>query len=134
MPAQPVSDRRYPSGHDNPGVEALIFILEDWTVALEQGGAIHRLPDPAYVRPSGKAPWTEEELDTIVRNIDAEIGREVTTTPGTSVGAQAGPELHRLAYPQRRALAQQLEQTIEAHRESLREYFPASAPWRAPDA
>jgi hypothetical protein len=60
--------------------------------------------------------WTEEELDKLVQDIDAEIDIEVTRTPGTSVGADAGPGFYRLQLPQRLALAQQLELLMEKQR------------------
>lgn len=109
----------YPSGHENPGVAAVIFLLHDWLQAMENGSADLRLPDPNYVRPSAKAMWTEQGLDTLIRDIDAEIDQEVTRLPGTSVGAKAGPGFHRLAFPQRFALAQQLETLLERHQDSL---------------
>jgi len=63
----------YPSGHSNPGVAAIIFLLDDWLNAMESGTAELRLPDPEYRRAGGRPLWTEEELDTIIRDIDAEI-------------------------------------------------------------
>lgn len=93
----------YPSGHENPGVAAVIFYLEEWLVAMENGVAHLRQPDPAYPR-----QYTEEELDTLVRDIDAEIDQEVVRAPGNAVGAKAGPKYVRLALPQRLAMAQGL--------------------------
>lgn len=109
----------YPSGHENPGVAAMIFLLDDWLQAIENGTAHLRMPDLNYARPSGRPVWTEEELDTLIRDIDAEIDQEVTRAPGTSVGAKAGPGFYRLALPQRLALAQHLETTLEQHQETL---------------
>lgn len=109
----------YPSGHTNPGVAAVMFLLDDWALAMDAGTAHLRRPDPDYVRPEGKEPWTEDELDRMMRAIDAEIDQEVNRAPGTSVGAKAGPEFHRLAVPQRLALAQQLADTIAQHRDAL---------------
>ena len=106
---------RYPSGHQNPGVAAVIFLLDDWLNAMEAGTANLRLPDVNYVRGNGQAPWSEEELDRLMRDIDAEVDQEVARLPGTSVGAQAGPGFSRLAVPQRLALAQQLEAVLEKH-------------------
>ena len=109
----------YPSGHKDPNVAALIFLLDDWLAAMESGTASMRFPDPNYVRPNGKALWTEEELDKIILDIDAEIDIEVNRTPGTSVGADAGPGFHRLEMPQRLALVQQLETMLEEQEASV---------------
>lgn len=114
----------YPSGHENAGVAAVILLLEEWVYALDNGTVNFWMPDPAYVRPHGQELWTEDQLDTLIRNIDAEIDQEVTRQPGTSVGAKAGPGFHRLALVQRLALAQALELTIGVHREALAPYFP----------
>ncbi len=107
----------YPSGHSNPGVAAIIFLLDDWLNAMESGTAELRLPDPEYRRAGGRPLWTEEELDTIIRDIDAEIDQEVSRAPGTSVGAKAGPGFSRLALPQRLALVQQLETLLEGYQD-----------------
>ena len=90
----------------NPGVAAVILLLDGWLQAMESGTAHLRLPDPSYIRADGKPLWTVEQLDTLIRDLDAEIDQEVTRLPGTSVGAQAGPGFWRLALPQRLALAQ----------------------------
>lgn len=117
----------YPSGHDNPGVAAVILLLNEWVYAMDNGTVEFWVPHSAYVRPNGKKPWTEDQLDTLIRDIDAEIDQEVIRLPGTSVGAQAGPGFHRLALPQQLALAQALEQTIKAHREALMPLSPSQA-------
>ena len=109
----------YPSGHKDPHIAAIIFLLDDWLNAMESGTVELRLPDPSYTRPDGKAIWTEEELDKLVQDIDAEIEIEVTRTPGTSVGADAGPGFCRLEVPQRLALAQQLELLMEKQKAAL---------------
>ena len=106
----------------------MVFLLDDWLNAIDTGMAHLRLPDPNYVRPRGKAPWTTQELDTLIRNIDAEIDQEVTRAPGTSVGAKAGPCFHRLDLPQRLALAQHLEQMLEQYGDSLDRLEPLRIP------
>lgn len=113
----------YPSGHKNPGVAAIIFLLDDWLNALEEGVAGFHLPDPNHQRPDGRPPWTEEELDDLIRDLDYEVDREVSRAPGTSVGARAGPAFCRLAVPQRLALAQQLEQLLEGHAAEFQEVW-----------
>lgn len=109
----------YASGHENPGVAAAIYLLDDWLNAIEDGTVHFRMPDLNYVRPGGKPWWTEEELDTLIRDIDVEVDQEVARAPGTSVGAKAGPGYRRLALPQRLALAQQLESLLERHKDSF---------------
>lgn len=104
----------YPSGHDNQGVAAVILCLEEWLLALEDGTAIHRLPELEYPK-----TWTEEQLAELMRSIDKEIDQEVARTPGTTVGAKAGPEFVRLEPLQRLALAQQLHQLCEQYKDVL---------------
>jgi len=125
MPAVDVG-KAYPSGHNNPGVEAVMFCLERWLLALEDGSHVHRLPDFSYQRSRGRAQWTEEELDRLVRDIDAEIDQEVPRLPGTQakVRAKAGSGFHRLAVPQRLALAQELDRLIAEHADDLKDYAP----------
>lgn len=119
MPEVKIPGQMYASGHTNDGVEAMIFLLDDWFAALEAGTAHLRMPDPSYQRPRGQALWTEEDLDTLVRDIDAEIDQEVNRAPGTFAGAKAGPDFKRLATPQRLALAQQLEVLMEEHQHAI---------------
>lgn len=109
----------YPTGHDDPLVEAVINLLEDWFQAMESGTITLRLPasPETYHRPSDKPWWTEEALDLLITDIDAEIDMEVNRAPGTQplVKAQAGSGFSRLLPPQRLALAQQLEQVLLAY-------------------
>ena len=118
----------YPPGHENPGVAAIILLLDGWLQAMDSGTAHLRLPDPSYVRPDGKPMWTVDQLDTLIRDLDAEIDQEVTRLPGTSVGAQAGPGFSRLALPQRLALAQHLDAALEQHEETLKGFEPNPSP------
>ena len=104
----------YDRSHPNPGVAAVTFLMDDWLHALEGGSYIYRLPDPNYSR-----QWTDDELDLLMKSMDAEIDQEVARTPGTSVGAKAGPGYVRLPVPQRRAFAQQLHDCCLRHRDSL---------------
>ena len=119
-----MSQSMYPSGHTNSGVADMMFLLDDWLDALEDGSINLRLPDPFYIRPNGKENWTEDDLDRIVKAIDAEIDMEVPRAPGTSVGAKAGTDFYRMTYEQRLAFAQALETFIESNREILYDYFP----------
>lgn len=103
----------YPTGHFNPGVAAVIALLDDWLSAIESGRAHLRQPDLSYARPNGKPLWTPEQLENLISNLDNEFGREVTGPPGTRVGAKAGPGFLRLEFPQRLCLAQQLEELMK---------------------
>lgn len=125
MPAVPVPGWTYPSNHDNEGVGAIFACLERWFDMMQRGEAHLWQPDPIYVRRGGKPIWTEQELDDLVKDIDAEIQQEVNRVPGTQMQATDNSGFWRLAVPQRLALAQQLEQVIEAHREELKLYQPA---------
>lgn len=99
----------YPSGHENPGVAAIILLLDDWHLAQEDGTVINRMPDPSYVRPNGQELWSEEKLDALMNSIDKRIAEEVTRLPGTSEGATATTDFISLPFVQKLALAQQLE-------------------------
>lgn len=109
MPETKIPGRMYPSGHANDGVHAVMALLQDWFEALEQHTAHYRSPDPEYVRSEGKHPFTEAELEHLVKEIDREIDSEVNRAPGTSTHSKAGSGFQRLALPQRLALAQQLD-------------------------
>lgn len=115
MPEMRIAGRMYPSGHTNPGVHALTMLLEDWFQAMDDGRALLRQPDPGYQRSRGRPQWTEEELDRLVRDIDAEIDQEVNRAPGTSTGSKLGAGFTRLPLPQRLALAQQLDALLQEH-------------------
>ena len=106
----------YPSGHANDGVHAIIFVLEDWFQAIENGSVQYRFPAHKYVK-----QWTEAQLEAFMSAIDQEIDMEVNRAPGTQtrVMAQAGSGFLRLAVPQRLALAQTLDMTIKEHAEAL---------------
>jgi hypothetical protein len=101
----------YPSGHSDPIVRDVIAILEDWCVAMEEGTHIYRFPDDDY-----KKKWTEEKLDKIIDAIDEEMDKEIKTTPGVSVSADAGPDFKRLDYDQKLALVQDLDRELDKDR------------------
>ena len=112
MPEIRIPGQMYPSGHTNDGVDAVMALLQDWFEAMEDGTTVLRFPDHSYRRPRDRSTWSEEELDALVKNLDAEIDQEVTRAPGTSTGSKAGPGFQRLGVPQRLAMAQQLEALI----------------------
>ncbi len=119
MPEIKIAGRMYPSGHANEGVHAVMMLLEDWFLAMEDGTAMFRQPDPNYERSGGRPTWTEEELDKLMRDIDAEIDQEVGRAPGTSTGSKLGSGFTRLQLPQRLALAQQLDALVAQHSKVL---------------
>lgn len=109
MPETRIPGRTYPSGHADPQVHAIMALLEDWFTAMEDGTAHYRQPDFEYRRSEGKPQWSEDDVDRLVKAIDAEIDQEVLRLPGTTTHSTAGPGFHRLEFPQRLALAQQLD-------------------------
>lgn len=115
MPETRIPGQQYPSGHANDGVHAITACLQDWFLALEDGTAGYRLPDPDYQRSRDRPPWTEDELDRLVRDIDAEIDQEVTRAPGIGTHSTMGPGFQRLEPAQRLALAQGLDALLVVH-------------------
>lgn len=115
MPADAPRSPMYPLSHWHAGVAALVACLEGWFIAMENEEAHLRLPDEHYQRSRGRPSWTEAELETLVLDLDAEHDQEVPRAPGTSTGSKAGPGFHRLALPQRLALAQQLDAIVSGY-------------------
>ncbi len=108
MSATKIDGRMYPSGHDNDGVHAVMACLQDWFQAMEENRSHLYQPDPDFYK-----TWDEEQLNTLVMEIDKDIDQEVTRSPGTSTKSTAGPGFSRLAVPQRLALAQQLHSIVK---------------------
>ena len=104
----------YFSGHENPGVAAIVLLLDGWLRALNDGTVGLRLPgddiDPL---------WTEEYLAAMVADIDRTVDRELPRDFSRKAGVTKGPEFKRLAYPQQIALAQQLRDVVEQYRTEL---------------
>lgn len=98
-------------GADAPEEETrhIIDVLQDWFLALEQGTAPARLPDPAY-RWRRRRPAVEE-IDSLLAEIDQYIEREWRNW-GKARGFEAPAELSRLAPPARLALMQDLDQVL----------------------
>ena len=93
-------------------VEAVFGILEDWFSAVEDGTAHHRLPDPGFVPPPGRPAITEDLVEGLVAELDRELDMDAFGVQGRKYEADASCEFHRLAYPQRVALVQQLMATL----------------------
>ena len=102
----------YASGHPDKNVETIIFILDGWVKAMDDGSVAQRYPSSSYKRKSGKPEWTEGELDLIMRSLDYEIDQEVARAPGTSTGSKMGPGFVRLDYNRRLAMVQELDEAI----------------------
>ena len=117
----PANEKSWPyaTSHHDPQTAAVCAVLEDWFWAMEDGLADLRLPDPAYVRPGGKPPWTGEDVDRIIAAIDEEYGKEFATSGAWAriAGCNAGPGFERLAPAQRLALVQQLATALAAPRQ-----------------
>lgn len=106
----------YEPGHSDPKVCAYIDVLEDFFRALEQGTAHLRLPDPSYVRRTGKPSWTPEELEGLVSALDTSTSRELSwASKNKDMQCNAGPGFSRLELPQRLALAQRLDLVLAEH-------------------
>ena len=89
-------------------IDAVFAILEGWFQDIEDGTAHHRLPDPAFVPLPGRPAVTETLVEEFTRELDREIDTDAFGAQGRKYGADASSEFHRLAYPQRLALVQQL--------------------------
>lgn len=109
----PGYDSPYPPGHDDPKVESVIALLDDWLNAIEDGTAHFCLPDPNHQRRNGKPPWTDAELETAVLAIDAKVDRELSwARVNKLMMCTAGPGFARLPVEQRRAMCQQLDAVL----------------------
>ena len=89
-------------------IDAAFAILEDWFQAMENGTAPHRLPDPTFVPPPGRPAVTEALMEEFIKELDREMDTDAFGIQGRKYGADASCEFHRLAYPKRVALVQQL--------------------------
>ena len=114
-------------------VRDVFAILEDWFQAVEDGTAEHRLPDPTFTSPSGRPAITETLVEEFISHLDREMDTDAFGVQGKKYEADASCEFHRLAYPQRVALIQELmgvlltEQEGSQRAESLRPQIPSSA-------
>ncbi len=120
--------RMYPSSHKNKKVAAVVAVLEDWFVAMENGSAQYRLPDPFYI---SERPWDSERINALIDVIDDYLESQIFgnkhidgTRPGNgwaginstnvnSPKATASSDFSRLDLDQRLALAQQLEEALK---------------------
>lgn len=94
--------------------ERTIAILQDWFQALENGTAEYRNPDPRFVRPNDKPPYTDEEVDRVIAALDEEIDGEIQRNKShwAAKGIQIGSAFARLAPLQRRALVEDLARVV----------------------
>ena len=107
-----------------PCQRAVIELLDDWFEALEDGSAGQRLPRPDYPK-----SWTDAQLDQLVAMvIDDYVERQrswATQKHGIAYRAHCG--FDRLAPPQRLALAQDLQDVMDAHGQVTGEPAPPPA-------
>lgn len=90
-------------------------VLQDWFDALQNGSAHYRLPDANYQRPQGKPPWTDEDLDRLMKEIDNYVWEQRSWAEHQHHATyDAGPAYARLRPPQRLAFAQDLERALNA--------------------
>lgn len=89
-------------------IDSLFTVLEDWFQAIEDGTVHHRLPDPTFELRPGRPPITEALVDEFIKELDREIDTDAFGSQGRKYEADASSEFHRLDYPQRVALVQQL--------------------------
>ena len=108
--------------------KAVHAVLRDWFLALEDGTAQYRMPDPSYVRPPGTDEWTDARLDALLREIDEYTFRQASWVK-TNRGMEfdTGPGYLRLGAAQRVAMAQDLERAILAHPEDNHPYPPVKS-------
>lgn len=110
----------------SPREQAVHTVLQSWFDAMQDGTAVHRLPDPGYQRPPEKEPWTEADLERLVTEIDTYVEQQMGWANGVDYAREgganfdAGPGYARLAPAQRLAFAQDLERVVQA--------FPPPAP------
>ncbi|MFQ5872232.1 MAG: hypothetical protein ACE5JL_00320 [Dehalococcoidia bacterium] len=102
-------------------IDTVFSILEDWYQAIEDGTAHHRLPDPTFQAPPGKPAITEDLVDEFIKELDREIDTDAFGSQGRKYGADASSEFHRLDYPQRVALVQQLMRALLSDEEMSKE-------------
>lgn len=110
----PVAIQQHPSGHENPKVADVIYVLRDFYQALEEGRAASMEPDWDYQRRNGKPPWTDEEIDRIIAIIDFEIEHEIAQRPTywADRGWHQPTDFKRLEPLQRRALVQFIDKAL----------------------
>ena len=95
-----------------PQIEALFALLEKWFVAIEDGTVTTWLPDPTYKVPYGWPKLTERRVNEYIEELDREMDMDALGYQGQKYKADASCEFNRLAYPQRLALTQAVQQVI----------------------
>ena len=93
-------------------ISAVFEVLEDWFLALEDGSASHRLPDPSFEQPQGRPQITEELANEFIKELDREIDIDAFGYQGQKYKADATSEFLRLEMPQRIALVQALMRVL----------------------
>ena len=116
-------------------IDSALETLEAWFLAIEDGSAAHRLPDPGFKSPPGRPAITDALVDELISELDREIDIDAFGYQGQKYKADATSEFHRLAQPQRMALIQDLllmlktdEEMAEEVRSLEREHEQSSLP------
>ena len=113
-------------------IDAVFAVLEDWFLAIEDGTADQRLPDPNFEPPPGRPAITEAMVEEFIKELDREIDTDAFGSQGRNYGADASSEFHRLAYPQRVVLIQQLIGVLLSESEMAQKAMGLRAQWAAP--
>ena len=114
---QRAGKQRYPHGHTKDDVRAVVWVLEDWFWAMEEGTAEDRQPDPYYIDPAGKV-WIDSLVEDLIKRVDDYFTLQVKSWANPAaynvnkVGADAGPDFGRLGMNQKYALMQDLQRAI----------------------
>ena len=92
-------------------------VIDTFFRALENGTVEMLRPDPRYERPGGKPPLTEDQVNRVITDaLDSwfEAPQNANYAKNTrGIPHDLPPALRRLAFPQRLALVQQLEQALD---------------------
>ncbi len=118
-----------------PRVAESISAVQSAFDLLEAGEIAHLLPDPFFVRPGGKPPLSDADVDRIIAAIDSEYHAEMERSPGhhkNRSGATEHTDLWRLPPLARRALVEQLAIIMERH-QSIDQSAPVGNAQTHPD-
>lgn len=101
---------KYPAGHTNPQVKAVIDLLTHWCQMVETGEVNNIFPDVAYQRKVSpdKPDWSEEEIEAILSSLDSYLNSQWLSW-GKSWGYDDSFHFLDLDPIRRRALVQELD-------------------------
>lgn len=96
-------------------VDAMFARLEEWFGWMQDDLAQSRLPDPSYKPPRGYPKLTHKVVDQLIKEMDEDLDVDGLGVQGRNKGREIGCDFWRLDYPQRLALAQDIQQLIYRH-------------------